>query len=204
MTLLSHRNPMFGFAAAALILTAVGTLVVLTALRFVADIRWVTHTSAILTQVDEIATLKETAVAAQRGYLLTDDPGLRTAFWETKTEIPHQLRLLDDIVRHQPVAEQLMTLEVKLDRRLMLAANTVDVYDRQGLPAAQALIKSNGGVALDREIEALFADIRNQEAQLLAARRLTSEKSANWLLVAAFGGIPLSLIMLATVYRVLV
>jgi len=204
MTRLSNRNPMVGFAAAALILTAVGILVVVTALRFVADSRWVTHTSAVLTQVDDIATLKESAIATQRGYLLTDDSGLRSAFWETKAEIPHQLRALVAIVQHKPVADQLVKLEVELARRLMLAANAVDLYDREGLPAAQALIKTNGSVALDREIEALFADIRNQEAELLAGRRLASEKSANWLLVAAFGGIPLSLIMLATVYRVLV
>lgn len=204
MTFLADRRPLLSFAAAAVILTVVGVLVVLTAIRFLADSRLVTHTSAVLTEVDDIAALAETAIAVQRGYLLSGDRSLRIQFLELKAEIPHRVRNLNSMVQYKPVAERLAKLELKLRRRLTLAANTVDAYDRDGLLAAQAHIRSNGSIALDRELEALFANIRDQETDLLAARRLDYEKSADWLLIAAFGGIPLSLLMLVVVYRVLV
>lgn len=199
-----HSNPMLGFSASAIILTAVGTLVVVTALRFIQDSRWVAHTSEVLTQVDNIAALEARAIAVQRGYLLTGANDLRTEFWEAKAEMPYQLRALRAIVQYKPVAAQLETLEPKLGNRLSLAAKAVDVYDRQGLPAAQKFIKTNGSRELDLQIRALLTDIQRQEARLLDARRQASERSANWLLAAAIGGIPLSLVLLAAVYRLLV
>ncbi len=197
-------NPMRGFSAAAAILTAVAALVVYTAQRFIDDSRWVAHTSTVLMQVDSIATSERTAIAAQRGYLLTAALDLRAEFWDAKAEVPQQLRALEVIVEHAPVADQLKKLKSKLDQRLSLATTTVDVYDRQGLPSAQTFIQTNGSRELDLQIHALLADIRAQEMQLLDARRQKSERSANLLLGAAIGGIPLSLIMLGAVYRVLV
>lgn len=97
-----------------------------------------THTSAVLTEVDDIAALAETAIAVQRGYLLSGDRSLRIQFLELKAEIPHRVRNLNSMVQYKPVAERLAKLELKLRRRLTLAANTVDAYDRDGLLAAQA------------------------------------------------------------------
>ncbi len=204
MALPGHNHPMLGFSVAAAILTAIVALVVYTAQRFIHDSRWVAHTSAVLTQVDSIATMERTAIAAQRGYLLTGALDLRAEFSNAKAEVPHQLRALEAMVQHPPVADQLKKLEPNLDQRLSLATQTVDIYERQGLPAAQAYIKTNGSRQLDLQIQALLADIRAQETQLLDARRQLSERSANLLLAAAIGGIPLSLIMLLAVYRVLV
>lgn len=199
-----RSHPMLGFTAAALILTAVGAMVVVSALRFIQDSRWVAHTSDVLTQVDNVAALEGRAIAVQRGYLLTGASDLRSEFWEAKAEMPHQLRALRAMVQYKPVADQLEPLESKLGNRLSLAAKTVDIYDRQGLPTAQEFIGANGSRELDRQIQALVTNIQRQETRLLEARRQASERSANWLLAAAIGGIPLSLIVLAAVYRVLI
>lgn len=204
MALPTRSNPMLGFSAAAVILMAVGAFVVYTALRFIQDSHWQTHTSTVLTQVDEMETLERTAIAVQRGYLLTGAVELRSEFWEAKAKIPHLVRQLAALVLYKPVAAQLVILEPKLRRRLMLAAKTVEVYERQGLPAAQKYIVSNGSRELDLEIQVLIDDIRAQETSLLETRREAAERSANLLLVAAIGGIPLSLLILAAVYRVLV
>lgn len=203
MILSARRNPMFGFAAAALILTGVGALVVFTALRFIEDSRWVAHTSAVLTAVDYIAALERAAIAAQRGYLITGEGSLRTSFWEKKAEIPRHVNQLGALVQSRPVLAQLAKLKPKLIRRLSLATKTVDLYDRQGLPAAQRYIQTNGSLLLDQEIEVLVAAMQDEEIRLLDTRRTASERSAGWLLAAAIGGIPLSLIMLAVVYRAL-
>lgn len=203
MALPGSIKPLHGFSAVATILAAIAVLVVYTAQRFIHDSRWVAHTSTVLTQVDGIATSERTAIAAQRGYLLTGALDLRTEFWDAKAVVPHQLRALEAIADHPPVADQLKKLKPIIDQRLALATTAVDVYDRQGLPAAQTFIKTNGSREVDLQIHVLLADIRTQEMQLLDARRQKSERSANLLLGAAIGGIPLSLIMLGAVYRVL-
>ncbi len=197
-------NPMVGFGAAALILTAVGALVIVTALRFVNDSRWAAHTSAALTQVDSIATLERAAIAAQRGYLLTGSAGMRATFWETKAAMPGELAELHALVQFKPAAAKLKLLEPKMVARLDIAARTIGVYEKQGLRAAQAFIQSNGGLQLEAQIQVLLDDVRSNEIRLLRQRRDASERSAGRLIAAAVGGIPLSLLMLGVVYRVLV
>lgn len=203
MVFRGHSKPILGFSAAAAILAALGAFVVFSALRVIEDSQWEAHTSAVLTQVDRIATLERASIAVQRGYLLTGADDLRTEFWEAKAEVPNQLRRLDAMVQYEPVVTQLDILELRLGQRLALAAKTVDIFDRRGLQAAMEYIGSNGSRKLDLEIHALLDDIRAQESRLLETRRQASEHSANLLLMAAIGGIPLSLIILATVYRVL-
>ncbi|MEO6065546.1 MAG: CHASE3 domain-containing protein, partial [Lysobacterales bacterium] len=200
----SGRNPLFGFSVAAAILAAVGGFVVFTALRFIQDSHWVVHTSAVLTQVDKIETLERAAIAVQRGYVLLGTDDLRTDFWDRKAELPQELRKLDAMVQNKVVADYLDILEPKVLQRMALAAKMVDLYDRKGLQAAQTYMRNNGGLVLDREIRKLFDDIEAQESRLLEERSRASESSANLLLIAAIGGIPLSLIILGMVYRILI
>lgn len=84
MTPATAGSPMLGFGIAALILAAVGALVIVTALRFINDSRWTAYTYSALAQVDSIATLERAAIASQRGYLLTGATELRSQFWQSK------------------------------------------------------------------------------------------------------------------------
>ncbi len=203
MPLPTHRNPLAVFIVAALILGVVGALVVITTLRFIEDSRWVAHTTAALSQVEDIAALEASAIAAQRGYLLTGDEERRTAFWEARARMPEELRELDALVQYRPARKKLAVLEPILLERMTLASRAVGVYEQQGLAAAQAHIKANGSQKLDRQIAALIKDTRALEWNLLQMRRQKSERSANWLLIVTVFGISLSLLMLVGVYRVL-
>lgn len=197
-------SPMLGFGIAGLILGAVGALGIFTALQFVHDSRWVAHTSAALTQADHIATLKSTAIAAQRGYLLTGSRQMRDDFQEAKAAMPRELDALQGLVDFVPAAERLKLLQPKLVQRLELAASAVDVYEKHGLAATQQFILRNGSIKLDREIQTLLDDINAMETRLLEQRRAASERSATRLIAATAGGVPLSLLMLLIVYRVLI
>ena len=53
-----------GFVAAALILVAVGGLVVASARRYAADSEWVTHTYAVITQLENIRAMQRDAIIA--------------------------------------------------------------------------------------------------------------------------------------------
>lgn len=203
MNLTDHRKPTVIFAVAAVILMAVGMSVVLTTLRFFRDNDWESHTATVLNRVDALSTLERTAIAAQRGYLLTGSKALRDDFWESKAALPERLRALKGMIQYAPVAKLLDQVAPTIEQRISLAANTINVYERRGLPAAQAYIETNGSLAMDVRIQAVLEEMRVLEEASLSARRATAERSANRLLLASTLGIPLSLLMLAVVYRLL-
>ena len=197
-------SPRTVFAAAALLLAAVGIWVVFSAMRFTTDSGWVTHTTSNLARLEELALLERSAIAAQRGYLLSGDEALREQFWQARGRIPEHLAQLRANVRDAQSARDVAALAPLVDRRLDLAARTVSVHDKQGLAAAQAFILRNGSFALDAQIRATTARVRARETALLAMRRTKSDRSASLMLLAAALGIPVSLLMLAMVNRMLV
>ena len=195
------RGPGLLFTLASILLLAVGGWVVFSALRFIHDSRWVSDTAEVLTQIDHIAQLERGAIAAQRGYLLTADQQAEDEFWERKARLPEQMHKLRDLVQAPSVASLLAQVEPLLQKRLALAAQTVAVYERDGLAQAQFYIQRNGSLPLDLRVQQLLGQMRMREQALLSSRRAASELSAKLLLLAAILGIPLSLSMLVAVNR---
>lgn len=89
------------------------------------------------------------------------------------------------------------------ERRLVLAASTIDIHDAEGLPAAQAFILTNGGLELDDKIHTLGVQIREAEAQLLVSRSDSMQQSRRTLYFSAILGIPVSLLIISVIYRLL-
>ena len=199
-----NRSVRWAFWIAAVILMAVGVAVVASARRSVADSAWVAHTHAVLGQIDRATALRREAISAQRGYLLTHRAADRDEFWRARADVALELRELQLMVRDNP--RQLASigkLEPLVTRRLALASRTIDVFEADGMPAAQAYIRSNGSSELEARINAQVADLEAHERQLMTLRREASDRSANLLLLAAAIGIPLSLGILVGVYRLL-
>jgi len=198
------RSPRVLFLMAAAILVAVGAWGIFSALRFIQDSRWVLQTATVMRHLDDVATLERRAVAAQRGYLLTNEDELREEFWEVKARVHLQVAELIGAVEDRDAVARARELQPMLERRMSLAARTLGIFERDGLDAAKAFIAGNGSRELDKQIRAQLDSIRDRELGLLAARRAALDRSANiWLLASALG-IPLSLAMLALVNRLLV
>jgi diguanylate cyclase (GGDEF)-like protein len=192
------------FALAALILVAVGGWVVFGAQRFIADESWVAHTHSVLTQLENVNALRGKVTSAQRGYLLTQRPANRDAYWQAKAEVRGELRELRDMVADNPVQRDAVAqLAPLIERRLDTADTTVAIFDERGLDAAREFIMGNGSLAMDARIDAAVAQVQARERTLLKDRAAASRRSANLLLLGAGIGIPLSLAILGTVYGLL-
>ena len=199
------RHPTLLFFLAAAILVAVGAWGLVSAVRFTQDGRFVLQTVSVLRHLDDVATFERHAVASQRGYLLVDELALREEFWDAKARVQQQsAELATLLLSDAEAAEDATELATLLARRMEIAARTVSVYERQGLPAAQAFIRTNGSRAMDRQIGAMLNDLRARETAKLSQRRAALERSAQVSLVSVALGMPLSLLMLALVNRVLV
>jgi diguanylate cyclase (GGDEF)-like protein len=193
-----------GFLAAALILAGVGAWVVWGVQRFSADASWVAHTHAVLAQLDNVNAVRREVISAQRGYLLTRRASDRDQFWQARAGLGLEVERLHALVNDNPGQRAAAAaLEPLVRPRLAIAERTIAVFDRAGLPATQDFILHNGSGDLDLRIDRAIAAMQRTETSLLAQRRATSERSARGLLLAALLGIPLSLAILASVYRLL-
>ncbi len=201
MSVPGRRGSNLGFAAAAILLLVIAALVAVTARRFIEDNRWAAHTSGVVDDIDNLALLHRTAIAAQRGYLLLGNRALRDEFIRAHTQLPQQLQALKSRVLYQPAANLLKLIDPGLRQRLDIAATTIDLYERANLQTARERMLNSGGFELDAQMQDLLRRMRRMEIQLLAQRREASETSAKQLLLVSTLGIPFSLLILGLLVR---
>lgn len=204
MNLFKWRKPTWGFTTAAIILVAVGSFVVFSVQRYIIGSQLVAHTYATLSQLENINALEREAIIAQRGYLLTQDRRDRSQFWTTKAAMPLQLQSLREMVQGDSTQLALLgQIEQKIRQQLAVATETLDIYNEKGQLAAQSFFESSNDRKLDLEIKKLIEEMKNNETRLLAALRDRAKIGSSLLLLAGSLGIPLSLFILATIYRFL-
>jgi diguanylate cyclase (GGDEF)-like protein len=192
------------FIGAAVLLLAVGAGVVFAAQRFIQDSKWVIQTTTILRELDDIATLEGRGIAAQRGYILTNEPALRDQFWEIRARLLLEVAALRSRVSDEKATEQARELEPMIVRRFNLAARALALFEQDGLDAARSFISTNGSRQLDEQINKSLESLRAGELQLLSDRRAALDRSASLVMLAAALGIPISLAMLFMVIQALV
>lgn len=195
---------LIGFAAAALILAAVGTATVAAARRSANDSAMVSHTYDVIGRIEQVRALLFDGLSAQRNYLLTGDPQYRRQFAAARPQLEHDLAGLATLVRDNPrQAHSVRQLATGVSRRLDAADASLQAYEQQGLVAAQAHIRGNSGLELSKRIQALTQQMEHSERELLAQRSQASIRSGHLLLALGALGIPLSLAILAWVYILL-
>ncbi len=193
-----------GLLIAALIFVAIGVGVVLGAQRLIKDSEWVSHTNAVIGQLDELEAGLRDAESAQRGYILTGDTNYLADYRNARDRLPRAYERLTSLMadnRQQDVRAKILQSQIEL--RVAQMAETLKGYESGGLEAAQAAV---GGEAID-----VSSAIRRQKAQmvdieraLLAERDASTHRSAATLRTIALLGIPLGLAVIAGVYWLLV
>lgn len=202
-----HRHgPTWGlFTAATVMLIAVSGFLILCVERFVSTREWVTQSYAVLTELGRIAALKQEAVLAQHGYLLTQDPRDRTQFWDAKAAMPLHLQSLREMVRDDSEqTARLAEIEPRVRKRLALATQSMEWGGGRETPTFQTPVDSTASRTLDNEIQALLQAMRAHQERLLEQRNARVKFGTGLLLLAGVLGIPLSLLMLGMIYRLLV
>lgn len=198
------RKPGLMFISAAFLLLAVGAGVVFATQRFIQDSTWVLETTAILRELDDIATLQGRGIAAQRGYILTNDQELRDQFWDVRARLLLEISALRSRVNDERAASEVRELEPLTVRRMNLASRALTLFEQDGLDAAKRFVSTNGSRRLDEQINASLENLRAGQLQLLSDRRAALDQSAALVMLAAALGIPISIAMLFLVNRALV
>lgn len=160
-----------GFSLAVLALVLVGALAFRTATGYVRASYWVEHAQTVLQSLDRCWALINEAETAQRGYFLT---GNSFYLQERQTAIQRFQTTLDDLpnkVTDNPLEEhRAVALRRQSQRRLQILDNVLDAYEKQGLPAAQAMLDAGEGIAEMAAVHDLVEKMRATESGLLKKR----------------------------------
>ena len=192
----------YGFSLAALVLFALGLLVVVSAIEFRNNAKWVTHTYEVLGKLDQIQKIQERASSEVRGYLIAGQTENLAGFGAAERELKRELEQLPALVADNPPqqarATQLRTLVLE---RLALAHESIQAFELHNtMGAAVNVPKVNSVQARSNEmIDAMHA----VEAKLLAKRAERSNQAFIAVIGGAVLGIPFSLLMMAYTYSML-
>jgi PAS domain S-box-containing protein len=145
-----------------------------TLITFLGGKRVIAAHAEMMRQQDVIQVLTATfsalndAETGQRGYLLTGDKSYLQPYDRAATLIPVQLNALREhadrgVIDQAKVAE----LDVLVKEKLEELKRTIEVRERQGLPAAMMLVQGGEGKGtMDRIRTAVDADLRVQQQRL--------------------------------------
>ncbi len=138
----------------------------------------VEHTQQVLIAISQTQALLKDAETGQRGFLYTAEPSYLDPYNLALSQLPPQLRLLQQLTSGDPTEQaevaQLRTLtQAKLDE----LAKTILLY-RSGHPdAAHAEVLSDRGRLLMVQIDNLIGKLQLEESSLAAARTAAARHS---------------------------
>lgn len=202
--MVSQKYYLAGFLVAALILGLVGLVVVLGVEREKRDYDLVVQSYEAISQLDQADVSNREAISSLRAYLLTKKPEARQQYWKSSGLCITKLRGLQAMVQdNKAQSARVSSLNQIVELRLTLAAEVIDIHDAKGLSAAQDFMLTNGSLALDQKIKELGLEIREAEAKLLLERNAGMQESRSQLYFSAILGIPVSLLIIAIIYRLL-
>jgi len=114
------------------------------------------------------------AQAAERGYVLTGDPGDLAPYAKAEAEYPTQLRELEDVAKEEPSLQpDIAQLRTEAEAELALLRKTIALRRDSGLGAAMALERTGeGNAAMARFRATLLRLARNPRAQFSETSRL--------------------------------
>ncbi|HWS27285.1 MAG TPA: diguanylate cyclase, partial [Xanthomonadales bacterium] len=139
-----------------------------------------------------------------RAYLLTGDAAERDRFQQSLAGVSATSAQLEALVPEGGAyAADLARLQQALEVRLARAVQVVAMHDRDGLPAAQAMLSDGVAVRLEQDIRGAIEQLTRGVNTRLVIAEAASAQSSRWLLLSAALGAPLALLALGLGYGVL-
>jgi PAS domain S-box-containing protein len=159
---------------------------------------WVSHTQEVLKEIQEVTTDVVDLQAAQRGYIVTGDPGLLERFAQAKGSVHQHLatvrQLTSDNLRQQ---SRLAQLEPSISEQIAWEEQTLRDYQQQGSAAAVRMSGAGAGISLVETIRTQLKKMEADEYTLLGVRQKESDLSATNTFLVLPLGVFLSLAMLS-------
>jgi len=140
--------------------------------------KWVSHTNAVLFELERILSTAKDVETGARGYCLTGQQQYLEPYFLAQKNLG-ELKTLSDLVADNPIQRgRVPGLQRAVAARLVIAKNVIQLRDKQGLPAAIASIKTGQGKQKMDEIRRLIGTMEDHERRLLDVRARESARSA--------------------------
>src|SRR5512143_2342701 len=153
---------------------------------------WVRHTHAVLETLQGVLSSLQDAETAERGFIITGDPGYLDPYSEGRKVALGRVDRLAELTKGDPAQRE------RVEAMRPLVARKLDVLERAiaarkaegGFEAAREVVLSGEGKRIMDVLRAQVGEMETAERQLLAERTLASAAAARTALVTnAIGGL---------------
>ncbi|MBF2051336.1 MAG: response regulator [Elainella sp. C42_A2020_010] len=158
------------------------------------------HTFQVLRYLTDLDAQLKGAEAGQRGYIITGDTQYLAPYNRALNNLDTVIQRLRQLTADNPNQQQRMNmLEPLIEERLEVMQSRIDLRREQGFQAAQAGVAQGRGLQLSNQIEKVVTEMEQEEQALLAQRSQAAQRSTQRTLNSILYGVPLYLILLATI-----
>ncbi len=174
----ANKITIVGLSSVLMGLIATGILAYWNLLQYQARDKWVTHTYQVLNTSEDLLSALKDAETGKRGYLLTDKVEYLQPYQNSLPKIRVLLKRLKQLtLDNSSQQETLAQIGPLIDAKLLEIAQTLKIYQKEGLNATLNVIKRDDGKRLMDNIRRLNEVIQKREEQLLIQRI----KSTQWI-----------------------
>ncbi|MHB1730551.1 MAG: response regulator [Leptospirillum sp.] len=174
----TEKKILMSFGLAVFSLVLIGMLAFHTAEGYVNASRWVEHTQTVLRNLERTWALITQAETAQRGYFLTSNS---VYFHQRQNAIRHLQEVLEKLpekVTDNPLEEdRVIKLQQEVRLRLQVMDTILESYRKNGLWAAQAMLRGGLGIAEMSAVHEVIQEMHATESRLLRERSAAAQEA---------------------------
>jgi CHASE3 domain sensor protein len=152
---------------------------------------WVDHTYEVVSLIDSTITHFKDAETGQRGYLLTGNSSYLEPYESGTANISSTLSRAKDLTIDNPRQQQRVAqIERLSSAKLLELQETIDHYNAGNQDKAFEVVLTDRGKQVMDEIRAVIQEMKTEEQNLLATRKLESQSAVQKLIyISSVGGI---------------
>ncbi len=190
-----------GFAMSFAVLIIFGASSIMNTTRFNDTLKWLNHSTEVITTLNEFAIAMQEAEAVQRGYILTGDKRYLDHYaTHALPEIDSNLKKLRSLTTDNPGQQKnLDIIEPVVANKIRYLNKSMEIYRTKGPAAAVRSIKENEDISIRdmEDIEKAHEAMDVEESALWNARNTSVKEVSHALMSIVIYGIPFSLLLFA-------
>jgi diguanylate cyclase (GGDEF)-like protein len=186
-----------GFMLAAVLLAAVGALMVYSIRGYIRSSEWVEHTYQVMAAAESLRSSTRSIESHARGYRLTGQAPMLAEYLAGLPENRRGIAELIALTADNPVQHRrARALGDRVGRRISTLERLVELQERDGMAAAQAAGAGSPGFEQMQGINAATDEILAEEHRLLRERQAQAGRNASLTTAVVVAGISVPIMLL--------
>src|SRR2546425_3047007 len=178
-----------GFTVPVAMLIVIGSVAYRNTNRLIEASHQVTHTYAVLTDLERVVSTLKDAETGQRGYLLTGGERFLEPYNAAIQNIDADLKDVRKLTADNPNQQRrLDALEPLVAAKLAELKETIDLRKQKGFEAALAVVQTERGKKIMDDVRRSIDAMKSEENQLLEQRSQGAEATARSTLLTIVAG----------------